>query len=701
MRDSMSFSQFSPIPSTTVSMPRGSSPSGTAPSGLDILTVEMKNLVKKIQNLSHLGIEDSNIRLPKICVVGDQSTGKSSIIEAISEIKVPRSDGTCTRCPLEINLSESEADEPWKCVVYLSYRYIFDPTKAFKKVDRLGPWARPENKPTENELFCTVTDRDRLEETIRWAQFATLNPSQNPEDYVPGRNAGTPRTNQVKFSPNVVRLDISGPKFPTLSFFDLPGVINQPEVAEEKYLVSLVEKLVKKYVSEESCIVLLALTMTNDATNSSAARIIGDVKNANERTLGVLTKPDQVASRHESLAQWIEILDGTKFQVGHGYYVVMNDPDPTVEHAKAREDERKFFAGVYWGWELSAFRDRFGVPRLQSALSNVLMDQIKKCLPSIIYQIDNKAQRIDAELKTLPDPPTENVQHIVLECVIKLGSRIESIFTGGPGSDMVQKYWSEIVTDFQKALAVTRPTMQTIASSDTDNLMETVNDLENVSGVSPLRLKRRAVVLDPRPEPKVESRPRSTSMYATTYFATWKSAAHSIQLDEVRRVKQENNLVGIPNQIDPGAVEKLKKDSVAHWEGIAKDFAKALLAIIKKVLFITLDEVVLNHRQTEMYRELHRIIETFLFQIQTDYLNDISAYARMEHDRPFTLAEQAHEEAMKRAKIALLRGRNRTRAKHLLGLKDLSEEYLEKAETWLGPDPYAQEIEMVAVSDVG
>ena len=116
------------------------------PSGIDVLSLDMKDLLKKIQHLSHLGIEDSNIRLPKICVVGDQSTSKSSVIEAISEIKVPRSEGTCTRCPLEINLSESK--QGGKCSVYLSPRYFFDPgkkvkrgeTDGTKKLDRLGPW---------------------------------------------------------------------------------------------------------------------------------------------------------------------------------------------------------------------------------------------------------------------------------------------------------------------------------------------------------------------------------------------------------------------------------------------------------------------------------------------------------------------------------------------------------------------------------
>lgn len=695
------------VPHFASNMPRGSSPPVPTLSGLDILAVDMTYLVKKIQNLSHLGIEDSNIRLPKICVVGDQSTGKSSVIEAISEIKVPRSDGTCTRCPLEINLSESEADQPWRCVVYLSYRYMFDPSKLVKgtdarKIDRLGPWAQPEGNITENNLFHTVTDRRNLEETIRWAQCATLNPSQDWKDFVPGRNVGTPETIQVKFSPNVVRLDVSGPGYPTLSFFDLPGVINQPEVDEERYLVFLVERLVKKYVREESCIVLLAMTMTNDATNSSAARIIRDIKNAKERTLGVLTKPDRVTSQHEDLAQWIEILDGTKFQLGHGYFVVKNNPDPTVEHAIAREQERDFFTGTFWGGYLAPFQDRFGVPRLQVALSNVLMEKIKKCLPSITYQIDEKALRIDLELKTLPDPPTDNVQHIVLESVIKLGLRIESIFTGGPGSSSMQKFWNEIVTDFQKALAVTRPTMQTYASLDPDDLAEKGTDNETLPGLSPSRLKRKAMALDQRPETKVEGQPRPipASMYQTGYFESWKSTARSISLDEVRQVKQETNQVGIPNQVNPGAVESLKKDSVQHWEGIAKDFAKALLGIVKRVLFTTLDEVIVNHRQTEMYRELHRIIERFLNQIQGSYLEEISAYSRMEYDRPFTMAEQAHEEAMKKAKSALVRGRNRTRAKHWLAMRNLSEDLIDKVEAELGPDPYAKELEMVAVSDI-
>ncbi|CAF1303286.1 unnamed protein product [Rotaria sordida] len=44
------------------------------------------------------------ISLPQIVVVGDQSVGKSSILEAISGVELPRAQNICTRCPLELPL---------------------------------------------------------------------------------------------------------------------------------------------------------------------------------------------------------------------------------------------------------------------------------------------------------------------------------------------------------------------------------------------------------------------------------------------------------------------------------------------------------------------------------------------------------------------------------------------------------------------
>ena len=62
------------------------------------------------------------------------------------------------------------------------------------------------------------------------------------------------------------------------------------------HLISLVENLVRQYIKARNCIVLLALSMMNDATNSSAARIVKDMLDARKRTVSVLTKPDHIQS---------------------------------------------------------------------------------------------------------------------------------------------------------------------------------------------------------------------------------------------------------------------------------------------------------------------------------------------------------------------------------------------------------------------
>lgn len=62
---------------------------------------DIRPYVKNIASLANM--------LPAIVVVGDQSSGKSSLLESLSGVQLPRGAGICTRVPLELQLRNGGA----------------------------------------------------------------------------------------------------------------------------------------------------------------------------------------------------------------------------------------------------------------------------------------------------------------------------------------------------------------------------------------------------------------------------------------------------------------------------------------------------------------------------------------------------------------------------------------------------------------
>ncbi|KAI6565462.1 hypothetical protein MCOR09_006812, partial [Pyricularia oryzae] len=66
-------------------------------------TTEQRILLDTISHVRKCGL-DSILSLPQIVVCGDQSAGKSSVLEALTEVPFPRNDNLCTRFATEISL---------------------------------------------------------------------------------------------------------------------------------------------------------------------------------------------------------------------------------------------------------------------------------------------------------------------------------------------------------------------------------------------------------------------------------------------------------------------------------------------------------------------------------------------------------------------------------------------------------------------
>ncbi|KAI0020544.1 P-loop containing nucleoside triphosphate hydrolase protein [Xylariomycetidae sp. FL0641] len=371
--------------------------------------------------------------LPELVLVGDQSSGKSSLMSALAQLDLPKSSGICTRCPFHIQMSSSQ-DEKFVCTVTLEQDYDYDApanrrsitTASVTKKNPFPPWTRKAVR--EITHFKTINERTgalKVEEVLRWAQIAILNPSLGAERYVPGEGAvarsstldAEKGTTETKFSPNIVALQMKGRDLPNVSFFDLPGVFANSDSRADDYLVEVVKNLTEEYVRRPGAIVMLALPIDQDTNNSKTLKVIRDA-HAEDRTIGIITKADKLTGNSpdaiESLTQWTAVMDGTKQLVGDGCFVTSLSPYEGVGYL---EWEKKIFyqqerPTQKWRSFINQFDDRCGVSRLSPYISGKLGDAFTKSIPDLKRDIKLRLAEIQGVLANLPELPN-NVEHEV------------------------------------------------------------------------------------------------------------------------------------------------------------------------------------------------------------------------------------------------------------------------------------------------
>lgn len=208
----------------------------------DQMMVLTKKMIEIRNILARIG-QSSTVTLPSIVVIGSQSSGKSSVLEAIVGHEfLPKGSNMVTRRPIEltlINTPDSRAE--YGEFTDLGLGKIFD----FSSIQR------------------TLTE---LNQAVSEAQCVSDDP---------------------------IRLSISSPNVPDLSLIDLPGYIqvvgqNQPLQLKQK-----ISELCDKYIQAPN--VILAISAADvDLANSTALRASRRVDPRGERTIGVVTKMDLV-----------------------------------------------------------------------------------------------------------------------------------------------------------------------------------------------------------------------------------------------------------------------------------------------------------------------------------------------------------------------------------------------------------------------
>lgn len=324
------------------------------------------DLLDSIDRLRSEGI-DHYVSLPQIIVCGDQSSGKSSVLEAISGVSFPVKSNLCTRFPTELILRKTPN-------VGVSVSIVPDHSRS--EVERASLSSFRE----------TLDGFDALPELIDKAKTAMAIGSF-------GR----------AFSKDLLRIEVSGPDRPHLTIVDLPGLIHSETKQQSATDVELVQEVVQSYMKEPRSIILAVVSAKNDYANQIVLKLARVADKTGTRTLGVITKPDTLIPNSDSEAQYTSLAQNHDVEFRLGWHVLKNMDSETGSWSlpKRDEEERHFFSTGIW----TTLPDHIlGIAPLRERLSKLLLAQIAAELPSLVDEIELKSTACRTQLLKLGEP---------------------------------------------------------------------------------------------------------------------------------------------------------------------------------------------------------------------------------------------------------------------------------------------------------
>ncbi|XP_052597302.1 interferon-induced GTP-binding protein Mx2-like [Peromyscus californicus insignis] len=311
---------------------------------------KVRPCIDLIDSLRALGVEE-DLALPAIAVIGDQSSGKSSVLEALSGVALPRGSGIVTRCPLVLKLKKLEQEEEWR------------------------------GKVTYDDIELELSDPSQVEDAIN-----------NGQNWIAG--------NGLQISDKLISLDVSSPNVPDLTLIDLPGITRVAVGNQPADIGHQIKRLIKTYIQKQETINLVVVPSNVDIATTEALSMAQEVDPEGDRTIGILTKPDLVDRGTEDKV--VDVVRNLVYHLKKGYMIVkcrgQQDIQEKLSLTVALEKEQAFFK-EHPHFSVLLEDGKATVPLLAERLTSELISHICKTLPLLENQIKKCHQTTSEELQ--------------------------------------------------------------------------------------------------------------------------------------------------------------------------------------------------------------------------------------------------------------------------------------------------------------
>ncbi|TGJ81621.1 hypothetical protein E0Z10_g7157 [Xylaria hypoxylon] len=342
-------------------------------------------LFDAVDQLQHCGAS-RHVEIPQLVIVGGQSTGKSSLLQSLTDIPFPVGTGCCTRFATRI----------------VSKRTAPGTTNRFK-ITIIDPEVKIEG--FEYPASNVYKDYVHMGETLSAEEFISIM-DEVSNDYMGIKSGKGP--GKKNFATQVLRVELSGPGRPYFSIVDIPGLFVNPDTVNEGEMHGIKSMIVEYMKRPENFVICVADAVT-DLANQGIVHL-ASLHVTKERCVGVLTKCDMLRDDEETSRKVVGIATGqqehTTKPICDTWFVVRNRSSKEDKSFDLARAETQLFEKVPWD---EVHVSRRGTAMLRRHLSSLLSRRIRGSFPGIRARIQELLVEAQRSRAALGNPrPTHN-----------------------------------------------------------------------------------------------------------------------------------------------------------------------------------------------------------------------------------------------------------------------------------------------------
>ncbi|KAL1988938.1 hypothetical protein VTN96DRAFT_6927 [Rasamsonia emersonii] len=234
---------------------------------IGIRSQEHIRILDAIDRMRDLGVNE-DLSIPQIVVVGDQSSGKSSTLQAITQLPLAVDSELCTRFATQIVLRRTP--------------------ESSVKVSIIPASSADEATKKHLQSFS----RSFTEDEFDGHAFTKVVNEAAEHMGLPGPGVEKSEDFEKRFSGDVLKIELSGPEQLHLSVVDVPGLFHNPTKYQTKEDLEIVRELISNYMENPRSIILAVMDSRVNISNQEIFRLARGFDKDGFRTVGVITKCD-------------------------------------------------------------------------------------------------------------------------------------------------------------------------------------------------------------------------------------------------------------------------------------------------------------------------------------------------------------------------------------------------------------------------